>query len=102
MVNYIRDQLPDEELLAQLAEEATELAHAALKMRRAMDGKNPTPVPVSEAWDKLQEEIADVLLSLQVLEINTNDQEYHHTMGAKLDRWAGRLRQAENGEDLNY
>lgn len=102
MVNYIRDQLPDEELLAQLAEEATELAHAALKMRRAMDGKNPTPVPVSEAWDKLQEEIADVLLSLQVLEINTNDQEYRHTMGAKLDRWVGRLRQAENGEDLNY
>ena len=101
MMNYIRDQLPDEELLAQLAEEATELAHAALKMRRAMDGKNPTPVRISEAWAKLQEEVADVLLSLQVLDINTNDQEYRHTMDTKLDRWAGRLRQAENGEDLN-
>lgn len=102
MVNYIRDQLPDEELLAQLAEEATELAHAALKMRRAMDGKNPTPVPVAEAWEKLQEEVADVLLCLQVLETDYNEPEYGAAMAAKLDRWAGRLRQAENGEVLNY
>lgn len=102
MVNFIRDQLPDEELLAQLAEEATELAHAALKMRRAMDGRNPTPVPASEAWEKLQEEVADVLLSLQVLSIETNDQEYRETIRQKLERWVYRLQQAERGEDLNY
>lgn len=101
MMHYIRDQLPDEELLAQLAEESTELAHAALKMRRAMDGKNPTPVTAPEAWEKLQEEIADVLLILQVLDINTNDQEYRETIWQKLNRWVGRLRKAENGEDLN-
>lgn len=98
MMNYIRDQLSDEELLAQLAEEATELAHAALKMRRVMDGKNPTPVRISEAWAKLQEEVADVLLSLQVLDINTNDQEYQETIWQKLNRWVSRLQQAERGE----
>lgn len=98
MVNYIRDQLPDEELLAQLAEEASELAQAALKMRRALDGRNPTPVRISEAWAKLQEEVADVLLCLQVLDINTNDQEYSATIWQKLNRWVDRLQKAERGE----
>lgn len=36
--------LPEEELLAQLAEECSEAAKAALKLRRARDGVNPTPV----------------------------------------------------------
>lgn len=98
MVNYIRDQLPEEELLAQLAEEAAELAQAALKMRRVMDGRNPTPVRISEAWADLQEEIADVLNCLQVLDISTDDQEYRETIRQKQERWVGRLRQAERGE----
>ena len=34
-LQYIVDCLPTEELLAQLAEEASELAQAALKLRRA-------------------------------------------------------------------
>lgn len=37
--------LPEEELLAQLAEECSEAAKAALKLRRARDGVNPTPAP---------------------------------------------------------
>lgn len=91
MIDFIRDQLPDEELLAQLAEEASELAKAALKMRRVLDGRNPTPVRMSEAWANLQEEIADVLLCLQVLDINTDEMEYQVTIGEKLNRWANRL-----------
>ena len=35
--------------LEQLAEEATELAHAALKLARAMRKENPTPVKKEEA-----------------------------------------------------
>lgn len=35
--------LPKAEILAQLAEEASELAQAALKLRRAIDKENPTP-----------------------------------------------------------
>lgn len=98
MMNYIRDQLPDEELLAQLAEEASELTHAALKMRRVLDGRNPTPVRLSEAWANLQEEIADVLLSLTMLGIDYNEPEYGAQMAEKLDRWAGRLRQKEEAD----
>ena len=91
MINYIRDTLPDEELLAQLAEESVELAHAALKMRRVLDGRNPTPVRMSEAWDKLQEEIADVVVCLTALDINVNTPEYMARAERKLDRWVGRL-----------
>jgi NTP pyrophosphatase (non-canonical NTP hydrolase) len=98
MVEFIRDQLPEEELLAQLAEEATELAQAALKMRRILDGRNPTPVRLSEAWANLQEEIADVLNCLQVLDISTNDQEYQETIRQKQERWCGRLWKRDNEE----
>lgn len=92
MINFIQDQLSDEELLAQLSEECNELAKAALKMRRVLDGRNPTPVRMPEAWANLQEEISDVLLCLRALEIDYNDPEYGVQMQAKLDRWVYRLR----------
>jgi NTP pyrophosphatase (non-canonical NTP hydrolase) len=97
MVKYIRDQIPEEELLVQLAEEASELAQAALKFHRVLDGRNPTQVRLSEAWANLQEEISDVFLCLTVLEINPVDQEYLVSMQNKLDRWVGRLREKEDG-----
>lgn len=97
MIEFIRDAVPEEELLAQLAEEATELTHAALKLRRVMDGRNPTPVRFSEAWNNFQEEIADVLLCLQVLGVDAEPAAYRYSIEAKLDRWVGRLRAAEEG-----
>ena len=57
----IKDILPETEILAQLAEEAAELAQAALKLRRVLDGTNPTPVTETEARRNLVEECADVL-----------------------------------------
>lgn len=35
--------MPQGEILAQMAEELTEAAQAALKLRRALDDINPTP-----------------------------------------------------------
>lgn len=90
MIDYIKKQLPVEELLCQLAEEATELAHAALKCRRTLDGTNPTPKTYEEAMENLHEEIADVRLVLELLEL-TNKPEQTHIMVAKLTRWAKRL-----------
>lgn len=55
--------LPEEELLAQLAEECSEAAKAALKLRRARDGVNPTPVSEEEAFSNFVEELADIYLS---------------------------------------
>ena len=48
MSKKVSDILPKTEILAQLAEEASELAQAALKLRRALDGTNPTPKSVAE------------------------------------------------------
>ena len=59
--------LPKTEILAQLGEEAAELAQAALKLRRALDGTNPTPVSEAEAWKALIEEFSDVALCCKLL-----------------------------------
>jgi len=96
-VEFIREKLPQEELLAQLAEECSELAKAALKLRRVYDGKNPTPVKRSEAYKNLLEEIADISLCLEVLNLNTPMVmfEVQKTMNMKLQRWYMRLGEIE-------
>ena len=101
MIDFIRSRVPETELLAQLAEEATELAHAALKLRRAIDGKNPTPVRLSEAWSGLLEEVADVQLCLQVVGVDVTPTAYQRAIEAKLERWANRLRAASCGFDYD-
>lgn len=63
-MNIIEKSVPREELLAGLAEECAELSRAALKLRRALTGTNPTPVTVKEAEAALREEVADVALML--------------------------------------
>lgn len=99
VIDYIRENVPQPELLAQLAEEASELAQAALKLRRVYDGTNPTPVKRSEAFSNLQEEIADVRLLLEVLQLDGGIYiaEYHKIMNAKLHRWADRLQKKQTG-----
>lgn len=94
MKKYIQEQLPVEELLCQLAEEGAELSKAALKMRRVIDGKNPTPVKFEEAFDNLREEIADVMLCLKVLDMDPNHWTYKFIMDTKTARWAERLKAA--------
>lgn len=92
-VDAIRQYLDQDELLCQLAEESDELGHAALKLRRAGDGTNPTPVTPEEAFENLLEEIGDVSNCLVALgydqglilmRIKLKAQE-------KMARWAERL-----------
>ena len=92
-LQYIIDCLSTEEILAQLAEEASELSHAALKLRRAIDGGNPTPVTEREAMKNLMEEIADVWLLIQILELDQQSyiNAYRGAMVQKTERWAKRL-----------
>ena len=91
--------LPKAEILAQLAEEASELAQAALKLRRAIDKENPTPKSQVEATDDLIEEIADVRLCLEILfygsKFDTLDDKITLTKAAKKERWAKRLETAK-------
>ena len=51
-----------------LAEECTELAHAALKLARAERGENPTPKPLKECYAAVLEEWADVVIAAWELE----------------------------------
>jgi len=91
-IEFIRSKLTNAELLAGLAEEATELAHAALKIRRVMDGKNYTPVTFDEAFANLKEEIGDVLLCLEMVGLTVELESYRKDMDAKLERWVRRLK----------
>lgn len=70
MSSIIKQKMPVTELLAGLAEESGELTQAALKLRRVLDGKNPTPVKQDEAYEHFCEEIADVWLYLSMIDVN--------------------------------
>lgn len=94
MLNYIKSHVSKKELLAQLAEEATELAHAALKYRRALDDENPTPVSRNEAFKNLIEEIDDVALLLETLALKWRVEFNSSSREKKLKRWVERLKDA--------
>lgn len=103
LLDEIRERITQSEVLAQLAEEASELAHAALKLRRAYDGKNPTPVTIKEAYDCLIEEFADIKACADVLGFNRHCEmcKIENTEGDKLTRWATRLMEQEEQTDEN-
>ena len=91
MSKVIKERVPVTELLAGLAEECNELAHAALKLRRVLDGGNPTPVTVDDALENLYEEIADVNLYCDMISYPENY--VKRIMMDKQVRWEERLRE---------
>lgn len=109
MSKKVSDILPKTEILAQLAEEASELAQAALKLRRALDGTNPTPKSVAECEANLIEEFADMSNGINSLceawfgddldsECEFWDAE-HEIEYAKYKRWLSRLEAKEQSDE---
>ena len=96
MSNLIKSSVPVPELLAGLAEECTELAHAALKLRRVYDKTNPTPVLEDDALDDLYEEIADVKLYCSMLSVPPSY--ISKIMQQKEKRWEERLMKLRSPE----
>lgn len=109
MSKKVSDILPKTEILAQLAEEASELAQAALKLRRALDGTNPTPKSVAECEANLLEEFADISNAATALcdawfkdaldsecEFWDAEQEIEY---AKYKRWLSRLEAKEKSNE---
>lgn len=90
--------VPVDELLAGLAEEAAELAQAALKYRRALTGINPTPVSVEEAQEGVMEEVADVYLYLNLLlpQDGGSILRLYERQHEKAQRWVDRLQGKED------
>ncbi len=95
-LEVIQETLIQEELLCQLAEDASKLSQAALELRRAYNGTNPTPVPQREAYEALLEKIAGVNNCIIALELDRgfNFVQVSRIMHEKLERWAGRLEEA--------
>lgn len=92
-MNKISDYLSTSDLLCQLAEECSELAQAALKLKRAMEGTNPPQRSILECWDDLDEEIADVFLVIQQMGLadKENTKKFVDIAGKKKERWLDRL-----------
>ena len=90
MIYEVTDFLRQEEILAQLAEEASELAQAALKLRRVLDGKNPTPIGFQQAVKDFNEEVADVQVCLDLIGFIDNDT-IKRIYTEKMERWKIRL-----------
>lgn len=84
---YIRENISQEALLELLAEEATELAKAALKLSRIHRCENPTPVSSDQATSELLEEWSDVLLCGGILQLMN----YPAMTEMKLERWKRRI-----------
>ena len=98
-VEIVRRYLDDAEILLSLAEEASGLNHAALKLRRAITKINPTPVTVGEAQDMVITELADIANTLDALRFFgvTEKMLVAAEKPAKMARWAERLIK-EHGE----
>lgn len=88
----IISDIPMECRLEQLAEEASELSKAALKVSRILRKKNPTPVPINEALDDLVEEYNDIIACGEVLGLRPD----YFSIVAKLKRWKDRLRERDD------
>ena len=88
-MDLIKHSVPFSEMLAGLAEECSELAQAALKLRRVITHENPTPITEKTAVDRLHEEIADVKLYVSMMDVD--DQKISKIMEEKHHRWEQRL-----------
>ena len=74
-------------MLEQLAEEASELSQAALKMARIMRGENPTPVTRIQAEKNLIEEYTDVRLCAKDLGLRKDSAMAREKLQRFLRRW---------------
>ena len=92
-------KLPRRDKLEALAEEASELAQAALKVIRAEKlSQNPTPKTEDEARTTLLEEFYDVLICALALGIIIPGEETLLN-NFKVKRWADRIKGAEKNND---
>lgn len=89
--HYIWQAVGTEELLGQLEEECAELIQAASKLRRAISGKNPTPVTIEEAEKMITEEFADVCLCAEILGYRPDSMAIGEIQEKKMLRWITRI-----------
>ena len=101
-LDYISDHLTPRELLEQVAEEATELAQAALKACRALEDSNsPAGCDQNEAWTRIDEEMVDVFNAYCALygSFSFGAEVLLDSHGSpKWERWYERVKGANDGQ----
>lgn len=90
-ISHLTSVLTKNDVLCYLAEEASELSQATLKLRRAL--KAQTPKTEQECISDLMEEVADVMVSLDAVlnKLGLDDFEIEANMLRKCDRWHQRV-----------
>lgn len=107
-IDYIREHVTPGDRLAQVAEEACELAQAVLKLKRAYEDRNPTNISMDDAYDNVMEEWADLTVACTVAFGSGDDVVFpNHPWNLrqiaemtwhKLERWATRLTLHKRGD----
>lgn len=87
-IKYVLDHVDVKDILNQWAEEASELAQAALKMSRTMSTTNPYAIDSVDAYANLIEEYSDVVNVSNVMSISAND----YICEKKMERWVNRIK----------
>lgn len=84
-------------VLEQCAEECTELAQACLKIARKMRQENPTPATMDILIKDFNEEIADVMVCLNVIVDSgfISNEAIDSVMMTKQNRWEERIKKME-------
>lgn len=95
-IKYIQENLSKPALYGQLAEEAAELAQAALKMQRYLMRENPPRQNLAEINRAIAEEYADIQICMEALGSPALDNDmYIATLRFKPTRWAAAVRKAK-------
>ena len=105
-LEYIVENLSEEDILCHISEEAAELAQAALKLRRAITQTNPTPVTVEKAKDDFTEEYGDTVVACVAyfMKHGLIDRKYVDILeksNTKYNRWAQRIKEGKKHEKCN-
>lgn len=90
-MDYIYNRTPIAALYEQLAEEASELSVAALKLARIHRGENPTPMKKELAEANVIEEFTDLKVVADVIALQADKETYFD----KLIRWHERVQEKE-------
>lgn len=93
-MDYIYNRTPKAALYEQVAEEASELSAAALKLSRVLRGENPTPMKKELAEANVVEEFTDLNVIADVIALHTDKETYFD----KLIRWHERVQEKEREE----
>lgn len=94
----LRGMLTSADLWGQLAEEASELAQAALKMQRLELGNNPPRKTPQECINNVIEEHSDVVFCFKLLRWDDN-KEMEAVQKAKAGRWVSILKGVKADHD---